>query len=76
MARTKVKQMGDDKLVDVIEKLQDEMAVQKSLDPTTLDMSDDNIIANKILQAKYSFLYNEARHRHTRFSGYTNAISE
>ncbi|WEV36532.1 YaaL family protein [Lactobacillus sp. ESL0677] len=76
MARTKVKQMGDDKLIGVIEKLQDEMAVQKSLDSTTLDMSDDNIIANKILQAKYSFLYNEARHRHTRFSGYTNAISE
>ncbi|MDF7669038.1 MULTISPECIES: YaaL family protein [unclassified Lactobacillus] len=76
MARTKVKEMGDDKLVAVIEKLQDEIAVQKSLDPTTLDMSDDNIIANKILQAKYSFLYNEARRRHTRFSGYTNAISE
>lgn len=76
MARIKVKKMGDDKLVAVIEKLQDEIAVQKSLDPTTLDMSEDNIIANKILQAKYSFLYNEARLRHTRFSGYTNAISE
>jgi len=39
-------------------------------------MSEDNVISGKILRAKYSFLYDEARLRHTRFSGFTNAISE
>ncbi|BDR60818.1 YaaL family protein [Lactobacillus xylocopicola] len=75
MAR-RVKQMGDDQLIATIAKLQEEIAVQKSLDLTTLDMSDNNIVARKILRAKYSFLYDEARIRHTRFSGFTNAISE
>ncbi|WEV41021.1 YaaL family protein [Lactobacillus sp. ESL0684] len=76
MARNKVKKLGDQRLVMMVEKLQSEIAVQKTLAPTTLDMSTDNIVANKILQAKYSFLYNEARRRNTRFSGYTNAISD
>lgn len=76
MARKQVKQIGDERLLSTIEKLQAEIAVQKSLNPTTLDMSEDNIIATKILFEKYTFLYDEARHRHTRFSGFTNAISK
>lgn len=76
MRHRKIKEIGDEWLIITIENLQDQIAVQKTLDPTTLDLSDDNIIASKILQAKYSFLYDEARHRHTRFSGFTNAISE
>lgn len=76
MARNQVKKMGDEWLSTTIEKLQEEIAVQKNLNSTTLDMSEENVIANEILLAKYSFLYKEARHRHTRFSGFTNAISE
>ena len=76
MARNKVKKMGDELLMATIEDLQEQIAVQKNLDPTTLDMSEDNVVSCKILKAKYSFLYNEARHRHTRFSGFSNAISD
>ena len=76
MARNKIKNMGDEWLMATIEDLQEKIAVQKNLDPTTLDMSEDNVVTGKILRAKYSFLYDEARHRHTRFSGFTNAISE
>ncbi|MDF7638391.1 YaaL family protein [Lactobacillus sp. ESL0791] len=71
-----VKEQGDQLLVDLIEKLQAEIALESDLDQTTMDLSDDNIAASKILQAKYSFLYKEARHRNTRFSGFTNAISQ
>ena len=39
-------------------------------------MAEENSLSNEILLAKYAFLYQEARHRHTRFSGFTNAISE
>ncbi|MBU3829110.1 MAG: YaaL family protein [Candidatus Lactobacillus pullistercoris] len=74
--RDKVKEAGDKKLVALVEKIQNQIALQQDLDHNTLDMSDDNVIANKILQAKYSFLYSEARHRHTRFSGITNAITQ
>ena len=76
MARNKIKNMGDEWLMITIENLQEQIAVQKNLDPTTLDMSEDNVVTGKILRAKYSFLYDEARHRHTRFSGFTNAISD
>lgn len=76
MVRKNVKKLGDEELIALIEKLQEEIAIQKNLNPTTLDMSEDNIIAGKILLAKYTFLYDEARHRHTRFSGFTNAIYE
>ena len=76
MARNKIKNMGDEWLMATIEDLQEKIAVQKKLDPTTLDMSEDNVVTGKILRAKYSFLYDEARHRHTRFSGFTNAISD
>ncbi|MCX0291442.1 YaaL family protein [Lactobacillus kullabergensis] len=76
MTRNKIKNMGDEWLMTTIENLQEQIAVQKNLDPTTLDMSEDNVVTGKILRAKYSFLYDEARHRHTRFSGFTNAISD
>lgn len=74
--KNKIKKQGDQQLITLVEKLQNEIAFQRNLDQTTLDMSDDNLIANKILRAKYSFLYNEARHRHTRFSGITNAVTQ
>ncbi|GAA3634082.1 YaaL family protein [Lactobacillus hamsteri] len=74
--RDKIKEEGDQKLIALVEKLQNQIALQQDLDQTTLDMSDDNVVASKILQAKYSFLYNEARYRHTRFSGITNAITQ
>lgn len=74
--KDKIKEEGDQKLIALVEKLQNQIAFQQDLDQTTLDMSDDNVVASKILQAKYSFLYNEARYRHTRFSGITNAITQ
>lgn len=74
--RDKVKEKGDRELIALVEKLQNQIALQQDLDKTTLDMSDDNVIAQKILRAKYSFLYSEARHRHTRFRGITNAITQ
>lgn len=74
--RNKIKEEGDQRLITLVEKLQNQIAFQQDLDQTTLDMSDDNVIASKILRAKYSFLYNEARLRHTRFSGITNAITQ
>ena len=72
----KIKEQGDQKLITLVEKLQNEIALQNGLDQNTLDMSDDNLVASKILRAKYTFLYDEARYRHTRFSGITNAITQ
>lgn len=74
--RNKIKEEGDKRLITLVEKLQSEIALQNDLDQTTLDMSDDNVVASKILRAKYTFLYNEARYRHTSFSGITNAITQ
>lgn len=74
--RNKVKEEGDQKLVALIERLQDELALEQDLDQTTLDMSDDNVVASQILRAKYSFLYDEARYRNTRFSGISSAITQ
>ena len=71
----KIKEQGDKKLITLVEKLQNEIALQNGLDQNTLDMSDDNLVASKILRAKYTFLYDEARYRHKRFSGITNAIT-
>lgn len=77
MARkNKVKAEGDQRLITLVEKLQNEIALQKDLDQNTLDMSDNNVVANKILHAKYAFLYSEARYRHTSFRGITNAITQ
>ncbi|GFZ27296.1 YaaL family protein [Lactobacillus corticis] len=72
----KIKELGDQKLIALIEKLQNEISRTSDLDRTTLDMSDENIVASKILKAKYNFAYDEARYRHTRFSGITNAITQ
>lgn len=72
----KIKKIGDQRLVDEIEKLQNQLSLEQNLDQNTLDLSDDNYIQNRILKAKYTFLYNEARWRGTRFSGITNAITQ
>ncbi|WP_300615375.1 YaaL family protein [uncultured Lactobacillus sp.] len=72
----KIKQAEDAKLMALVEKLQQEISLNKGLDNTTLDMSDDNIVADKILRAEYAFLYDEARHRHASYTGVTNAISQ
>lgn len=64
MARNKekIQELGDRKLVAEIEKLQNQIAREQDLDQNTLDLSDDNYIQGRILKAKYTFLYNEARH--------------
>ena len=74
--KNKIKELGDQKLVTEIEKLQNQLALEQDLDQNTLDLSDDNYIQGRILKAKYTFLYNEARYRGTRFSGITNAITQ
>ena len=74
--KNKIKELGDQKLVTEIEKLQNQLALEQDLDQNTLDLSDDNYIQGRILKAKYTFLYNEARYRGTRFSGITNAIMQ
>ncbi len=74
--KNKIKELGDQKLVTEIEKLQNQLALEQDLDQNTLDLSDDNYIQGRILKSKYTFLYNEARHRGTRFSGITNAIMQ
>ncbi|MEE8814733.1 MAG: YaaL family protein [Lactobacillus delbrueckii] len=72
----KIKQAGDEKLMALVEKLQQEISLSNGLDNMTLDMSDDNIVADKILRAEYAFLYDEARYRHASYTGVTNAISQ
>ncbi|AUJ28174.1 DUF2508 family protein [Lactobacillus helveticus] len=74
--KNKIKELGDQKLVTEIEKLQNQLALEQDLDQNTVDLSDDNYIQGRILKAKYTFLYNEARQRGTRFSGITNAITQ
>ncbi|MDD6416910.1 MAG: YaaL family protein [Lactobacillus sp.] len=72
----KIKQAEDAKLMAAVEKIQQEISLNKGLDNTTLDMSDDNIITDKVLRAEYAFLYDEARYRHASYTGVTNAISQ
>ena len=72
----KIKQAEDAKLMDLVERVQQEISLNKGLDNTTLDMSDDNIVADKILRAEYAFLYDEVRYRHASYTGVTNAISQ
>ena len=72
----KIKQAEDEKLMALVEKLQQEISLSKGLDNTTLDMSDDNIVADKIFRAEYACLYDEARYRHASYTGVTNAISQ
>ncbi|MFV4929422.1 YaaL family protein [Lactobacillus delbrueckii] len=72
----KIKQAEDEKLMALVEKLQQEISLSNGLDNMTLDMSDDNVVADKILRAEYAFLYDEARYRHASYTGVTNAISQ
>ncbi|MBW9308346.1 DUF2508 family protein [Lactobacillus delbrueckii] len=72
----KIKQAEDEKMMALVEKLQQEISLSNGLDNITLDMSDDNIVADKILRAEYAFLYDEARYRHASYTGVTNAISQ
>lgn len=72
----KIKQAEDEKMMALVEKLQQEISLSNGLDNLTLDMSDDNIVADKILRAEYAFLYDEARYRHASYTGVTNAISQ
>ncbi|MCZ0777717.1 YaaL family protein [Lactobacillus delbrueckii] len=72
----KIKQAEDEKLMALVEKLQQEISLSNGLDNMTLDMSDDNIVVDKILRAEYAFLYDEARYRHASYTGVTNAISQ
>ena len=72
----KIKQAEDEKLMALVENLQQEISLSNGLDNMTLDMSDDNIVADKILRAEYAFLYDEARYRHASYTGVTNAISQ
>lgn len=72
----KIKQAEDEKLMALVEKLQQEISLSNGLDNMTLDMSDDNIVADKILRAEYAFLYDGARYRHASYTGVTNAISQ
>ncbi|MBP2058528.1 hypothetical protein J2Z60_001713 [Lactobacillus colini] len=71
-----IKQEGDDKLLRVIYALQHQLAVQKTFSSTTLDLSDENRIADRILRAKYSFLYEEARRRHAKSSDPYSVITQ
>ena len=74
--KNRVKQLGDEKLLKVVTRLQKQLANQKMFDQTTVDYSDDNRIANQILQAKYNFLYNEARRRNTKSSSPDSVITQ
>ncbi|QNQ81432.1 YaaL family protein [Lactobacillus sp. PV034] len=74
--KNRIKKLGDDQLIEVISRLQTQLANQKMLDQTTIDLSDDNRIADRILQAKYNFLYDEAKRRNTKSSGLASVITQ
>lgn len=71
-----VKKLGDQELIKVISRLQSQRANKKMFDQTTIDLSDDNRIADRILQAKYNFLYEEARRRNTKSSILDSVITQ
>ena len=71
-----VKKLGDQELIKVISRLKSQRANKKMFDQTTIDLSDDNRIADRILQAKYNFLYEEARRRNTKSSILDSAITQ
>lgn len=60
--RHKVKKAGDERLLKVF-------------DQTTIDYSFDNRVLNKILHAKFIFLYEEARRRNTKSSSSSSVIT-
>ena len=55
--------------------LKDALAEQKVFDQTTIDYSFDNRVLNKILHAKFIFLYEEARRRNTKSSSSSSVIT-
>jgi hypothetical protein len=76
MRKHRIKQKEDERLLATVAKLQAERASDQALDMNTLDFSEDNKVAEKILQAKYTFLYNEARYRHARATNIDGVITE
>ncbi|MFC2694746.1 MAG: YaaL family protein [Lactobacillus sp.] len=76
MRKNRIKQQEDARLLATVAKLQAERASDKALDMITLDFSEDNKVAEKILQAKYTFLYNEACYRHARATNIDGVITE
>lgn len=71
-----VKEEGDEKLLKVISNLQHQLVVEKTFDSTTVDLSVENRISDKILHAKYNFLYEEARRRHAKSSNPYSVITQ
>lgn len=71
-----IKQLGDKNLIELVLRLQRQLSNKKILDQTTLDYSNDNLITDKILKAKYNFLYSEARKRNTKSSDYESVITQ
>ena len=65
--RHKVKKAGDERLLKVVAQLQRQLA--------TIDYSFDNRVLNKILHAKFIFLYEEARRRNTKSSSSSSVIT-
>ena len=68
--RHKVKKAGDERLLKVVAQLQRQL-----FDQTTIDYSFDNRVLNKILHAKFIFLYEEARRRNTKSSSSSSVIT-
>lgn len=73
--RHKVKKAGDERLLKVVAQLQRQLAEQKVFDQTTIDYSFDNRVLNKILHAKFIFLYEEARRKNTKSSSSSSVIT-
>jgi hypothetical protein len=76
MRKNRIKQREDERLLATVAKLQAQRASEQVLDMNALDFSEDNKVAEKILQAKYVFLYNEARYRHARATNIDGVITE
>ncbi|TFD96293.1 MULTISPECIES: YaaL family protein [Jeotgalibacillus] len=59
----KLKQEFDDKLVDLMHDTRDEWQQQKGLAEMSLEKSPQLIAAEKMAEARYFYLFKEARHR-------------
>lgn len=75
MAKKRLREQADDSLMESISRLQQKLALTKTLQATSMDDSPENVIALKILKAKYNFLFKEARLRQTSSAGPNNVIS-
>lgn len=75
MGKHNLREQADSQLMTSIANLQQQLALTKTLSETSLDDSPDNIVALKILKAKYNFLFKEARLRQTSSKGLNNVIS-